>query len=104
MVVIKKALIKDTLRDIKKSLGRFLSITAIIALGVAFFTGLKISPEDMEKTADKYYDDYNLMDIRIVSTLGLTEGDLKEVSKIEGVEEVLGTYTIDVLAEYDEQE
>ncbi|NLW21830.1 MAG: FtsX-like permease family protein [Tissierellia bacterium] len=103
-MVVKNPLIKDIIRDIKKSLGRFLSITAIIALGVAFFTGVKIAPEDMKKTADKYYDDYNLMDIRIVSTLGLTEDDVEEVSKIEGVEKVQGAYTLDVLAEYDNQE
>ncbi len=104
MVVMKNPLIKDVVRDIKKSLGRFLSITAIIALGVAFFSGVKIAPEDMKKTADKYYDDYNLMDIRIVSTLGLTEDDLKEIEKVEGIEQSLGSYTIDVLAELDEQE
>ena len=69
--MIKAALLKDIFRDIRKSLGRFLSITLIIALGVAFFTGLKIAPQDMKRTADKYYDDYNLMDIRIVSSLGL---------------------------------
>lgn len=104
MVVMNNPLIKDVVRDIKKSLGRFLSITAIIALGVAFFSGVKIAPEDMKKTADKYYDDYNLMDIRIVSTLGLTEDDLKEIEKIEGIEQSLGSYTIDALAELDEQE
>ncbi|NLW39858.1 MAG: FtsX-like permease family protein [Tissierellia bacterium] len=104
MVVMKNPLIKDVVRDIKKSLGRFLSITAIIALGVAFFSGVKIAPEDMKKTADKYYDDYNLMDIRIVSTLGLTEDDLKGIEKVEGIEQSLGSYTIDVLAELDEQE
>lgn len=104
MVVMNNPLIKDIVRDIKKSLGRFLSITAIIALGVAFFSGVKIAPEDMKKTADKYYDDYNLMDIRIVSTLGLTEDDLKEIEKIEGIEQSLGSYTIDALAELDEQE
>lgn len=104
MVVMKNPLIKDVVRDIKKSLGRFLSITAIIALGVAFFSGVKIAPEDMKKTADKYYDDYNLMDIRIVSTLGLTEDDLKEIEKVEGIEQSLSSYTIDVLAELDEQE
>ncbi|GFN34430.1 ABC transporter permease [Tepidimicrobium xylanilyticum] len=104
MVVMKDPLLKDIARDIKKSLGRFLSITAIIALGVTFFTGVKIAPEDMKKTADKYYDDYNLMDIRIVSTLGLTEDDLKEVEKVEGIDKVIGSYTIDVLAKFDEQE
>jgi putative ABC transport system permease protein len=102
--VKKTALKKDISRDIKKSIGRFLSITIIIALGVAFFSGLKISPEDMKLTADKYYDDYNLMDIRVVSTLGLTQDDVKELEKIKGVEEVFGTYTIDALAVYEEKE
>lgn len=102
--MVKSALKKDSLRDIKKSLGRFLSITAIIALGVAFFTGIKISPQVMKGTADKYYDDYNLMDIRIVSTLGLTEDDVEEIGRIEGIEEVFETYTMDVLAEYKEKE
>lgn len=100
----KSALKKDILRDIKGSLGRFLSIASIVALGVAFFAGLKISPEDMRYTADKYYDDYNLMDIRVVSTLGLTEDDVLEIKEIEGVQEVLGTYTIDALAELKEKE
>lgn len=69
----KIALIKNALRDIKKSKGRFLSIVVIIALGVAFFFGFKMAPESMRLTADKYYDDYNMMDIRLISTLGLTE-------------------------------
>ncbi|MDR7855981.1 FtsX-like permease family protein [Tissierella sp.] len=98
------ALSKDIVRDIKKSLGRFLSIAAIIALGVAFFSGLKIAPEDMKFTADKYYDDYNLMDIRILSTLGLTEKDLDEISKIEGIKETFATYTIDALARFNDAE
>ncbi|QGU96174.1 hypothetical protein GOM49_14670 [Clostridium bovifaecis] len=100
----KGSLRKDILRDIKKSLGRFISILAIVALGVAFFSGVKIAPQDMKNTADKYYDDYNLMDIRIVSTLGLTEGDLDEIRKIEGIEDTFGTYTLDALAEYNEKE
>lgn len=100
----KAALRKDILRDIRKSLGRFLSILVIIALGVAFFSGLKIAPEDMKMTADKYYDDYNLMDVRIVSTLGLTEEDLNEINNIEGVERVFGTYTLDALVVYEEKE
>ncbi|WMM26446.1 FtsX-like permease family protein [Tissierella sp. MB52-C2] len=100
----KSALCKDIIRDIRKSLGRFISIVAIIALGVAFFSGVKVAPEVMEYTADKYYDDYNLMDIRLVSTLGLTEDDLKEINKIKGIKESLGTYTMDALAEYNEKE
>ena len=94
------AFIKDIFRDVKKSKGRFLSIAAIIALGVAFFSGLKIAPEVMKFTADKYYDEYNLMDVRILSTLGLTEDDLNVINKIAGVNEVLGTYTLDALADF----
>ena len=56
-----KSLTKDTIRDIKKSIGRFLSILMICALGVAFFVGIKSSPLSMEKTVDQYYDDYNMM-------------------------------------------
>lgn len=65
---------------------------------------MKISPEVMEYTADKYYDDYNLMDLRIVSTMGLTEDDLKEIGNISGVKESFGTYIIDALALYKENE
>lgn len=104
MVVKKTAIMRDTLRDIKKSLGRFISIVAIIALGVGFFSGVKVSPEVMRYTADKYYDDYNLMDLRIVSTLGLTEDDLREIDKIPGVENSFGTYIIDALTEFEENE
>ncbi len=103
MVNKKSAFIKDIFRDIKKSRGRFFSIVAIIALGVAFFSGLKISPQVMKFTADKYYDDYNLMDIRVVSTLGLTEDDLDAIKNIEGIDE-RGTYTLDALTEYQESE
>lgn len=104
MVVRKTALVKDALRDIRKSLGRFISILSIVALGVAFFTGLKITPEVMKNTADKYYDDYKLMDIRVVSTLGLTEEDLDEINKIQGIEESLATYSLDALAMLNDRE
>lgn len=101
---MKKALSKDIVRDIKKSRGRFISILCIVALGVAFFSGIKISPIDMKKTADKYYDDYNLMDIRVLSTLGLTDEDVKAVREIDGVEGVFPTYSIDALTNYKTQE
>lgn len=100
----KKSLWKDIFKDIKGSLGRFIAIISIIALGVAFFTGLKIAPEDMKLTADKYYDDYNFMDIRILSTLGITEDDVDAVEKIEGVERARGSYFLDVIAENGERE
>lgn len=96
----KAALRNDALKDIRKSVGRFISIVAIIALGVAFFAGVKISPEVMKYNADKYYDDHNLMDLRIVSTLGLTKDDLNEISSIPGVKESFGTYIMEALTQY----
>ena len=70
------ALWKDTLREIKKTPGRFFSIMMIVAIGVAFFAGVKASIPDMKHTADQYFDDYHLMDLRVVSTFGLTKDDV----------------------------
>lgn len=95
------ALWKDILREIKKSLGRFFSIMMIVAIGVAFFAGVKASVPDMKHTADKYFDDYHLMDIRVLSTFGLTEDDVKTIQKIDGIEGVFATHTQDVLTKLD---
>ena len=100
----KSALIKDALRDIRKSKGRFFSILAIVAIGVAFFAGIKIAPQDMKYTADKYFDDYKLMDVRIVSNLGLTDDDLEAVAKIKGIMTSKGSNSLDALALLDEKE
>ncbi|MDR1774651.1 MAG: ABC transporter permease, partial [Clostridioides sp.] len=97
---MKNILAKDTFRDIKKSLGRFLSILAIVALGAAFFAGIKITPIVMRTMTDEYYDKYNLMDTRIVSTLGISKDDVEAVKKIEGVEKVYPSYSADVLFHY----
>ena len=99
-----KSLTKDTIRDIKKSIGRFLSILMICALGVAFFVGIKSSPLSMEKTVDQYYDDYNMMDLRLVSTFGFTQEDVNALAKLEGIEGIFPTYSQDVLTNYHNQE
>ena len=101
---MRSALNKDFIRDILNSKGRFFSIVAIVALGVAFFSGIKVTPLVMEKTSDKYYDDYNLMDIRLLSTLGLNEEDVNAIEKIEGVEGIFPTYSVDVISSYDGNE
>ena len=101
---MRSALNKDFIRDILKSKGRFLSIVAIVALGVAFFTGVKSSPIVMKASSDKYYDKYNLMDIRLISTLGLTDKDVDDIKNIEGVEGVYPTYSIDVISIYNSTE
>lgn len=99
-----RMLIKDTLREIRKSLGRFFSIFAIVAIGVAFFAGVKASAPIMKSTADGYFDDYNLMDIRLLSTLGFTEDDVKQIREISGVKGFFATHTLDVLIKQNTQE
>lgn len=100
----KEALYKDIFRNIKLTVGRFMSIMLIVAIGIAFFSGLKIAPLVMKKTADKYYKDYNLRDIQIISSLGLTDEDLKEIKKINNVEQAEGSYFFDVLLNKDGKE
>ena len=89
---------KDTLREIKKSLGRFLSIFAIVAIGVAFFSGINVGSPDMKITADKYYDDYNFMDIQLISTLGFTNEDIKAINEVDGIKGIYPTYSMDVIS------
>lgn len=100
----KSAFTKDLFMDIKKSKGRFFSILAIIALGVAFFSGIKSAPIAMKETADKYYDDYNFMDFTLYSTLGFNDEDIKEISNLNGVLEVYPTYSLDALIKVNSSE
>lgn len=92
-----KSLRKDFRREIKKSFSRFISILLIVTLGVAFYSGIRSSMPAMQMTADSIYDKQNLMDIRVVGTLGLTDNDLEAISEIEGVEFAEGAYTNDFL-------
>lgn len=98
-ISMSRALIKDTLREIRGSFGRFFSILMIVAIGVAFFAGVKAAVPDMKHTADQYFDDYNMMDIRVVSTMGLTEDDVNVIRNIDGVSGVFPTSTKDVLTQ-----
>ena len=99
-----KILWKDMWIEIRHSLGRFLSILCIVALGVAFFAGIKASAPDMKYSADIYFDDYNTQDIQVFSTLGLTKDDIKEIEDIEGVEDVQPLFTIDAMTRLDSSE
>lgn len=92
-----KALIKDTLRTIKKNISRYISVLLIIALGTAFFVGIKATAPDMFATAKKYFTDYNLMDIRVQSLAGLTDEDLNAIRSIYGVTYVKGQKFTDAL-------
>ncbi len=95
----KRALWKDFFMEIKKTLNRFLSIFLIVALGVAFFAGLRATKPDMRLTADNYYDTNHLMDLRILSTLGLTKEDVKAISDTTGVEFVEPVYSTHVVSD-----
>ena len=76
----------------------------IVMLGAAFFSGIRSTKNDMHVSADSYYDRVNFMDIRVVSTLGLTEDDLEDMRNTEGVAAVTGGYTAEVLNEQSDME
>lgn len=100
----KKALAKEFFMSIKKTYNRFISICLIVMLGTAFFAGVKAAEPDMQESADIFFDDSKLMDIRVMSTLGLTEDDVTAISAIQGVESAIPVYTYDVLTEKDEKQ
>ena len=101
---MKKALMKDSIKEIKNTYKRFLSILLMAFLGVGFFAGVRATSPDMTNTIDKYYDNQNVYDIQIMSTLGLTDNDIEEISKIDNVEKVIGTYETDGKVEIDDTE
>ncbi|MBO5290062.1 MAG: hypothetical protein J6B35_00570, partial [Clostridia bacterium] len=90
-----KAYVTDSLRSIKRTISRFISMVIIVAMGCGLFCGLNAVGPDMLDTANNYYDKYNLMDLRLQSYLGLYEADLEAVRKIEGVKAVQGAKFVD---------
>ena len=101
---MKTALIKDGLKEIKISYKRFLSILLIVLLGVGFFAGLRATSPDMKKTLDTYFDDLNVMDAQVISTLGLTDDDITSIKNLENVEQVEGSYQTDATVTIGDEE
>lgn len=101
---MRSAFNKDILRSITGSWGRFLAIVGIVALGCGFYAGLRMTAPDMDMSADAYYDDSNLMDIRVVSTLGLTDADIQALRDVPGVEKVEGAYETDVMVTLNDEQ
>lgn len=99
-----KATRKDFFREIKRSSGRFFSILFIVALGVAFFSGIRASEPDMRITGDSYFDGANLMDVKAISTLGITEDDVKAFEDLEFIEKAEGAYSADFLTETEDEQ
>ena len=98
MVARKDHLSTDALREIRGTFNRYVSILVLAALAVAFLAGLRTTAPDMQYTADNYYDRTRLMDGYVLSTLGLTQGDLDALAASAGVEAVEGSRDLDAVA------
>lgn len=101
---MKSAFRKDVLCTIKKSMGRFVAIIGIVMLGAGFYAGLRVTAPDMRQTIDHYMDDYRMMDIHVVSSLGLTDADAEAVRKVEGVKNVMPAHFLDAPVTVNEQD
>ena len=101
---IRNRLVTDTLREVHHTFPRFLSLLVLSALAVCFLAGLRATAPDMKLSADAYFDQQNLMDLHIASTLGLTQEDVDAIAEEEGVASAQGAYTIDALVPMDNQE
>lgn len=99
--LLKSALFKDIVREIKRTKSRFFSIFAIIALGAGFFSGLKAACPDMLATQESYFKDNNLMDIHLLSTYGFDDGDMEAIRNVEGIKGIYPTYSKDVFVKND---
>ena len=101
---MKRAQKTDLIREMKKSFNRYISIMAIMALGVSFYTGVRSSEPDMQLSAKKYFNETNYMDIRVLGTLGMTEDDVEEIKAIDficgGVARCFPEYALGVANKY----
>ena len=99
-----RAFLKDFFREFVRNKGRFISVFFIVLLGAAFFSGIRSNKNAMISSAEKYYNDSKMMDIKVQGTLGLTDDDVKDVSKIEGIDIVEGNYSANVLSKVESSE
>ncbi len=96
---MKSMMNRSTLREIKQSMGRYLAILAIVALGVGFFAGLKATTPAMLKTAENYWNEKQLYDFRLICTLGFGEEEIAELAKRPDVRTVQGAYSFDIICQ-----
>ena len=101
---MKRVLLKDSIKEIKNTYKRFISILLMAFLGVGFFAGLRASSPDMIDTFDQFYEDNQVYDIQIISTLGLTDDDIEELEKVDEVESVVGSFEKDGIIDIDNKE
>ncbi|MHB1454262.1 MAG: ABC transporter permease [Saccharofermentanales bacterium] len=94
---VNRTYLKIIFSEIRKSFGRFIAIFAIVALGIGFLAGLLTATPDMQMSVDQYYDDNNMADIFIKSTMGLTAADMEAVDSMPEVDQVMPAYVTDTL-------
>ncbi|MHB9292328.1 putative ABC transport system permease protein [Hollandina sp. SP2] len=92
------------IREIRSSLGRFLAIFAIVALGVGFLSGLLATTPDMKASVDRYFDRTNMMDLSIKATMGISMADLDALAQLDEVALVQGAYVMDALVKTSRKE
>ena len=97
-------LLTDTLREIKNTRSRFLSILVLSALAVCFLAGLRVTEPDMKNSVDEYLDQQRLMDLRATATLGITQEDVDVLGRQEGVLLAQGAYTIDATVKVEDKD
>lgn len=95
----KNVMRKNVRQTILKSLGRYIAIVAIIALGAGMFVGLLSTKSDMVATAQEYLDEQNMFDLRLLSTYGWSEEDVAKIAQMDGIADAEGSVTIDVFAQ-----
>ena len=92
-----KSYFKSIARTFRSTKSRFLSVFGIVALGVGFLAGLSGTPVDMKNSVERYLDDGNFYDVRVLSTLGLTDADAEALFKVPGVRQVEPAWSADLL-------
>lgn len=94
---MKVTLLKDTFRSIRRNKLRFLSVVIIVALGMSFYIGIKSASPQMNSTANSYFTQYNLLDVRVASRIPFTDDDINRISKLENVDSVVKSRYVDAI-------
>lgn len=93
----KNRIVTMSLREIKKSKKRFFSLCVLSIIGISFFVGMKMSGPTMLESLDAYYDSNRIYDLKVISTLGLVDEDIKEIQKLNNEYTVVGSHTKDAI-------
>ena len=104
MVMKRNAMRRNLRQSILKSLGRYIAIAAIIALGAGIFVGLLMTKSDMVATGQGYMDRTDMFDIRLISTYGWAKEQVSQAAALEGIEKAEGVFYTDLIASFEDAE